>query len=202
MPDVVNINGEITPVENARISVLDHGFLFGDSVYETIRTYIHKLFLFSKHFDRLTRSAAALHLPLPWDREKTFSEIQRTIDAAQHPMESRVRLIVTRGTGGLGPDPDSCQSPNAIIFVAPLVELDAAIYETGVGVVISSLYRSVQLADAKTGNLIRQVLALREAKSAGAFEAILLTESGLISDGITSNIYIVKGNKVMTPSRE
>src|SRR5215471_4818638 len=202
MPGVISVNGTITSAEDARIPVLDHGFLFGDSVYETLRTHRHKPFLFTRHFLRMERSARNIELGLPWNREKTFQQTCRVVDAAGFTSESRIRITVTRGVGEVGPDPGTCTSPNVIVIVTPLAELPESVYENGVNVVISSFHRTIHLADAKTGNLIRTVLAQREARMAGAFEAILLTPEGLVSDGITSNVYIVKGGQIRTPSRE
>jgi len=198
---LINLNGAITDAQDARIPVLDHGFLFGDSVYETLRTYHRKPFLFTRHFARLEHSANAIHLNLPWSRERTFAEVLRTLDATD-ASELRIRVMATRGPGDLSPDPDSCADPNMIIIVGPVPQIPRQAYERGVNVRISSFYRSVQLAEAKTGNLMRQVLALREAKAAGAFEAILLTPDGQISDGISSNVYLVKNGRLRTPSRE
>jgi branched-chain amino acid aminotransferase len=198
----VNIDGVVTPIAEGKVSVLDHGFLFGDSVYETLRTYRRKPFLFSKHFARLEYSARAIHLDLPWDNRKTFAELLRALSAASNPEESRIRITVTRGVGDVGPDPDSCENPSVVIFATPLVELPGKIYEEGVEVVFSSFYRSRQLGHAKTGNLLRSVLSLREAKSAGAFDAITLTLDGKISDGITSNVYMVQGRRLLTPSHD
>jgi branched-chain amino acid aminotransferase len=104
------------------------------------------------------------------------------VDAAGFSSESRIRITVTRGVGEVGPDPGTCQAPNVIVIVTPLAELPDSIYENGVDVVISSFQRTIHLADAKTGNLIRTVLAQREARMASAFEAILLTPEGWISD--------------------
>ena len=202
MPGLISVNGTITDAEDARIPVLDHGFLFGDSVYETLRTHRRKPFLFTRHFIRMERSARSIELALPWSREKTFQEVCRVVDAAGMKSESRIRITVTRGEGEVGPDPASCKSPNVIVIVTPLAELPPSTYENGVEVMISSFHRTIHLADAKTGNLIRTVLAQREARMAGAFEAILLTPEGIISDGITSNVYLVKDRRIMTPSRE
>jgi branched-chain amino acid aminotransferase len=202
MPGVISVNGTITSAEDARIPVLDHGFLFGDSVYETLRTHRHKPFLFTRHFIRMERSARSIELALPLSREKTFQEVCRLVDAAGFSSEARIRITVTRGVGEVGPDPGTCASPNVIVIVTPLAELPESVYENGVEVVISSFHRTIHLADAKTGNLIRTVLAQREARMAGAFEAILLTSEGLISDGITSNVYLVKDKTIFTPSRE
>ena len=161
----ININGVITPPENATISVLDHGLLFGDSVYETVRTYQGKPFLFSRHFARLQHSAQGLHLNLPWSREKTFEEIRRTL----LPGECRVRLVVTRGVGGLAADPETCTDPATIIIVVPLVALPPEVYSAGVEVTISSVRRSQRMADIKTGSLVHQVLASSEAKGKEGF---------------------------------
>jgi branched-chain amino acid aminotransferase len=202
MPALININGAMSAPEDARIPVLDHGFLFGDSVYETLRTYRRKPFLFAKHFARLEHSAAAIYLQLPWTKDRMLSEVRRAIDAAGNEWEFRIRIIVTRGVGELNLDPSSCASPNVIIVVTELPVVPPAVYEKGVDAVISSVHRIPQFGASKTGNLIRQVLALREAKTKSAFEAILLTPDGKVSDGITSNIYLVKGKTLLTPSLE
>jgi branched-chain amino acid aminotransferase len=191
----INIDGVITGPEEAVIPVLDHGLLFGDSVYETLRTYNGKPFLFSRHFARLEHSANALHLKLPWSKSKTLDEIHRTLLHG----ECRIRVMVTRGVGDLAPDIETCTDPKPIIIVVPLVALPARIYQDGVDVTISSVRRSARFADIKTGSLIHQVLARREARLKHAFEAILLTADDKLSDGITSNIYIVRDGKLMTP---
>src|SRR5947207_5496874 len=105
MSGVVSVNGVITAAEDARIPVLDHGFLFGDSVYETLRTHRYKPFLFTRHFFRMERSARSIELQLPWSREKTFAEVRRTTGAAGMSSEWRIRLTITRGVGDVGPDP-------------------------------------------------------------------------------------------------
>lgn len=199
---LVNINGVITPMSEGRIPVLDHGFLFGDSIYETMRTYNQKPLLFSRHFERLRKSARAVFMDLPSTREELHAETLRTIKAAGSATEHRVRITITRGTGDETPNPNSCVAPNVIIFATPLPAIPAVIYEKGVEVIVSSFYRSRQLGDAKTGNLLRSVLATREAKAAGAFEAITLTSEGKISDGITANVYLIQGSTLLTPSAE
>jgi branched-chain amino acid aminotransferase len=190
------------PITDGRIPVLDHGFLFGDSIYETLRTYGQKPFLFSRHFERLRRSARAVFMDLPWSREQMYAEVLRTVAAAGSSTEHRIRVTVTRGAGDVSPDPASCDASSTIIFVTPLAALPQTVYDQGVEVIVSSFYRSRQLGDAKTGNLLRSVLALREAKAAGAFEAITLTSERKISDGITSNIYLVQDSTLLTPSAE
>jgi branched-chain amino acid aminotransferase len=202
VPGVVSIDGILSPISEGRIPVLDHGFLFGDNVYETLRTYNQKPFLFSRHFERLRRSARAVFMTLPFNREELLDETRRTIRAAGDATEHRIRITITRGAGDVSPDPGSCDTPTVIVFATPLAALPPEIYDKGVEVIVSSFYRSRQLGDAKTGNLLRAVLAMREARAAGAFEAITLTSEGKISDGITSNICLIQGSTLLTPSVE
>jgi branched-chain amino acid aminotransferase len=202
MQTYVNINGAITTADKASISVFDHGFLFGDSVYESFRTCHRKPFLFSRHFHRLERSARGIFLELPWSKEQFRSEIIRTVEAAAHPGESKVRLIVTRGTGDVAADPETCTAPAVVIIVTPFRELSPAIYSEGVEITISSIPRGGMAGELKTGNLLHQVLATREANLRGVHDAILLTVDGYISDGIASNIYMVQGSTLKTPGAE
>jgi branched-chain amino acid aminotransferase len=199
MPTRINVNGVIAGPEDAKISVLDHGLLFGDSVYETLRTYNGKPFLFSRHFARLEHSAEAIDLRLPWTRSRTLEEIRKTLFSVG---ECRIRLIFTRGVGDVAADVETCTDPVPIIIVVPLVASPERIYKEGVEVVISTVRRSSRFADLKTGSLIHQVLARREAKAKHAYEAILLTADEKVSDGITSNIYIVRDGKLLTPSHD
>lgn len=198
MPARININGVITGAGEAKIPVLDHGLLFGDSVYETLRTYQGKPFLFSRHFARLEYSARGIDLRLPWSKPETLAQIRQTLI----PGECRIRLMITRGIGEVSADPETCTDPSVVIIVVPLAAPPEHIYNEGVDVVISSVRRSARFADIKTGSLIHQVLALREAKSRGAFEAILLTAGDKLSDGITSNIYLVRDGTLLTPSHD
>jgi branched-chain amino acid aminotransferase len=202
MSILLNLNGVITPPEDAKISVLDHAVLFGDSVYETVRTYNGRPFLFSRHFARLQHSAERVHLVLPWSKEAIRGEVQRTLESKGYPGESRIRVMVTRGAGALNLDIETTAGPSLIIIVVPLQELPPARYRDGVNVVISSVRRGRRLADIKTGSLIHQVLAFNEAKAKKAFEAILLTDEGHLSDGITSNIYLVEDQRLLTPSHD
>lgn len=198
MPTRININGVITAAEDAKIPVLDHGVLFGDSVYETLRTYSGKPFLWTRHFARLEQSANGIDMKLPRTKFEILEEIRRTL----LPGECRIRLLITRGVGDVSADPETCSGPAVIIIVVPLIAPPESIYREGVDVVISSVRRSPRFADIKTGSLIHQVLARREANLKSAYEAILLTADGKLSDGITSNIYMVRDGTLLTPGRE
>lgn len=202
MPTRVNINGTIVAPDQAMISVFDHGFLFGDSVYEAFRTYRGKPFLFTRHHDRLEISARGIYLDLPWKLERMRSEVLRTIDAANNPGDSKVRLIVTRGAGDVNASPETCADPRVIIIVEPLPEFPVKMYSEGVKMTVSSVTRGGMVAAYKTGNLMHQVLASREARDRGAYDAILLTADGFMSDGISCNIYMVQGSIIKTPGSE
>jgi branched-chain amino acid aminotransferase len=202
MPIRINVNGVITPPEEARIPVLDHGFLFGDSIYETLRTYQGKPFLFSRHYTRLEHSAHGIYLKLPNTRDEVLRQIRLTLDATGNEGESRIRLIVTRGTGDLSPYTETSADPSTVIIVSPLGEIPASVYADGVDVLISQFKRGANFADVKTGSLIQQVLASREAKTANVYESVLTTPEGYLSDGITSNVYMVRDGRILTPSRE
>src|SRR5207244_8189984 len=142
--------------------------------------------------------AEGMQLEPPWTQEETLNDVQRTLV----PGECRIRLVITRGIGQLSAGTETCTDPTPIIIVVALIGPPERVYREGVDVVISSVRRSGRFADIKSGSLIHQVLALREAKSKGAFEAILLTDGGKLSDGITSNIYLVGDGTLLTPSHD
>jgi branched-chain amino acid aminotransferase len=202
MPTRVNINGTISASEEARVSVFDHGFLYGDSIYESFRTYRKRPILFERNFARLEKAACGISLQVPWSAEKLRTEVYRTIDAANNVGESLVRIIVTRGEGDLTPDPDSCDRPNILIIALPLHAPADNLYRDGISIIISGLKRDTHIASIKTGNLIHQVLGAQEASAKNAVEAIFLTPDGYVSDGTRSNIYFVKDDDVLTPASE
>ena len=202
MPARVNLDGRISCPDQARIPVLDHGFLYGDSIYESFRTYRGGPILFERNFARLRRAAGDVGLALPWTEDALRQEVLRTLDDAANADESLVRIIVTRGVGELAPDPDTCAQPSTAIIVLPLQALPERLYREGVAIVYSELKRDAHIASIKTGNLIHQVLGARQARRAGAVEAIFLTPDGFVSDGTRSNIYFVLDGRVVTPSTD
>lgn len=202
MPARVNLDGRISCPADARIPILDHGFLYGDSIYESFRTYRRGPILFERNFARLSRAAGDIGLELPWTEAALKREVLRTLDDAANADESLVRIIVTRGVGELVPDPATCPRPSTAIIVLPLAAPAEHLYRDGVAVIFYELKRDAHIASIKTGNLIHQVLGARQARNANAMEAIFLTPDGFVADGTRSNIYFVEDGRVLTPSTD
>jgi branched-chain amino acid aminotransferase len=204
MPTRVNINGRIVDSNEATIPVFDHGFLYGDSVYESFRTYSGAPILVDRNFARLESAAATIGLTLPWDRTRLANEIMATLAAARggpdDPLEWMVRIVVTRGVGEPTPDPASCGTPSVLIMALPLKPPTPEMYRDGVMITFSNLRRDAHVASIKTGNLIHQVLGSQEARRKNAYETIFLTAEGHVSDGTRSNVYFVRDGVVWTPS--
>jgi len=204
MPIRVHIGGSICPPEEAKVSVFDRGFLYGDSVYETIGTFQGRLFAARDHLDRLERSAERIGLRTP-PRASIEKAMAETIAAAGFP-ESRVRVILTRGAGKLDLDPASIDDTQLVIMVFPLGAPTPEMYDKGVAVAIVSITRNSPAAmdpKVKSGNYLNNVLALGEARRRSkAYEAILCGGDGSIAEGSTSNIFAVIAGEVRTPPPE
>lgn len=206
--ELANVNGAVTPIDRACIPAIDHGFLYGDGVYETIRTYERRPFSLSGHLERLERSAAAIRLVLPWSREEVGSAVAGTLASARasEPLfdgEFAIRIMVTRGTGPLGYDPELCPRPSLVVLVTRLRETTEQEREVGVPAVIASIRRNpIEALDPriKSSNLLNNILAAQQARDAGAVEAILFSMSGFLAEGTLSNVFFVKDGRVMTPS--
>jgi len=201
MPDIVNVNGTITPAAQAVIPVLDHGFLYGDGVYETLRTYGGRAALVDRHLARLDKSCRMIRVKnLPAPRIK--DELSRTLSAAGNE-ESYIRIMVTRGTGAIGYESSLQLEPSLVIIVLPLKRIPEETYERGVKLVIGSRRRNpVDSLDPaiKSCNLLNNVLAHLEAQDARASETILLNTRGLVAEGSHTNVFFVKGGVLRTPA--
>jgi len=201
---LANINGTIEPLANARIPVTDHGFLYGDSVYETLRTYARLPFLVEEHLARLERSARAIRLRLPWDRDHVRNEIARTLAAADPDGgELVIRLLATRGAGPMGYNLESCVSPSLVILVFGLHPPPDAHRESGIAAVVSSVRRNpIESLDPriKSSNLLNNLLAAQDARDAGADEAFLFNTAGHLAEGTMTNVFLVSGGRLLTPS--
>jgi len=214
MPSIVNIDGLLGPPGEARISVFDRGFLYGDSVYEVVRTYRGHPFELAAHLRRLAHSAERIGLELRWEARRTAAELLRTLEAARgedppdpaaapwNAGERYARIVMTRGAGEIGLDPALAVDPKAIVIVQPLRAPPLAAYREGVKVcVVGVEHVPPQAVDptAKTGNYLSHVLALREARAQGAHEALMLDRDGFATEGTTSNVFAVRGGAVLTP---
>jgi len=201
--EVANVNGRIGAVDSASVSVSDHGFLYGESVYETIRTYERRPFLLPAHLARLQRSAASIHLPLPWPLDELQSRILATLRASTHDGEFAVRVVATRGDGPFGYDPALCPRPNLVILARRLKEPAAGTLENGVSAATASIRRNpIEALDPriKSSNLLNNILAAHEARRAGVDEALLLNTSGHLAESTMSNVFLVRDGRLMTPS--
>jgi len=199
----VHIEGRICPPEEAKVSVFDRGFLYGDSVYETIGTMYGRLFALAEHLTRLERSAERIGLRVP-PRPAIERAVVDTVRAAEN-VESRVRIVLTRGAGQLDLDPASVDDTQLIVIVTPLQPPSPAMYEAGVSVAIVSVLRNSPRAmdpAIKSGNYLNSVLALGEARRLGAYEALLCAGDGTVAEGASSNVFVVKQARVLTPALE
>ena len=138
----VNVNGRISDGETAAVPVFDHGFLYGEGVYETLRTYNRRPFLLQRHFDRLHASAAAIGLAIPLGDREFAARIDDTAAAAPVAGECYIRLLVTRGVGELSYDPGVCGKPTVVIIVKPHAETPAETRARGIGIIVSSVMRN------------------------------------------------------------
>jgi branched-chain amino acid aminotransferase len=197
----VCIDGRIVDSAEARVSVFDRGFLYGDSVFEVFRTYGGVPFAEREHLERLARSAERLMIPMPVSIETLSSEVRATLDAAGEG-QWYVRVVVTRGSGPLTYDPSTATEPLRVIIAAPLSAPPPERYERGIAVTIVSASRptdDARAAGAKASNYLANLLAAHEAKQRGALEALVLGKGGQILEGTSSNIFIVKEGGVRTP---
>ncbi len=190
MSTVVNIDGRLVSQDEAYISVFDRGFLYGDSIYEVIRTYGGEPFELRAHLERLE------------------TEVRRTIGAADNVAEGRetyVRVVVSRGAGEIGLDPALAEHPRTVIMARPLTAPPLEAYRHGVEVAIVGVQRVAQAAvdpAAKTGNYLNNLLALKEARDRGAYEAVMLDSQGRITEGSTSNLFVVRQGTLVTTPRD
>jgi branched-chain amino acid aminotransferase len=206
MAATVNVNGRITPEHEAVIPVFDHGFLYGEGIYETMRTYDGRLFLYERHLRRLRNSARLIDLALPFTDDELATRIHETIAAASlDGAEAYVRVLVTRGVGELTYDPKATPTPSWVIIVKPLVPPSAETYECGVRVVFVDVVRNHPQSVnpmIKSNNLMNSALAAQEALKRGGFEAVMRNYRGELTECTQSNLFIVKNGAAITPPLE
>jgi len=202
MSATVNVNGRISPERDAMISVFDHGFLYGEGIYETMRTYHQRPFLFDRHMRRLRQSARMIELPVPFTDAELAAQIADTQAAAHIAGEAYVRVLVTRGVGELTYDPKATPNPSVVIIVKPHIDPAAEVYEQGVRVVIVDIVRNHPNSVnpmIKSNNLMNSALAMQEALRTDAFEGVMRNFRGELTECTTANLFIVKNGIALTP---
>lgn len=198
------IDGRLRSPSEQVVSVFDRGFLYGDSVFETLRTYGGRLFAPDEHFARLEESARRVFIPMPVGRAQLHAEVSEALGAAASS-ESYVRVMVTRGEGALGLDPASATRPLRVVLVTPLHTPAPESYVTGAAAVT---YRTQRVIDgsgaegAKIGNYLSSVLAMRVAAQAKAVEALLIDAAGRVVEGASSNVFVVQRGTLVTAPLE
>lgn len=200
----IYLNGKIIPAKEAVVSVFDHGFLYGDGVYETIRVYDRVIFMLDEHLRRLYRSASMIGLTLPPEIDSLKISIYETL-IANALRNAYIRLTVSRGHGPIGLDPDLCPEPTTVIFAQELKEYPRAFYEKGINLIISETRRNIKEAinpQIKSLNFLNNILAKIEAKKRDAYEAIMLNAYGKLTEGSVSNVFFYKDGILCTPSLE
>ncbi len=206
MTAMVNVNGRIFHEHEAVISVFDHGFLYGEGVYETLRTYSGRLFLYDRHVRRLRNSARMMELAIPFTDDALNRHISDTMGATKlGGKEAYVRVLVTRGLGELSYDLKATPKPSWVIIVKPLVEPSAEIYEHGCKVALVDVIRNHPKSVnpmIKSNNLMNQALAAQQAIQRRAFDAVMRNNGGELTECATSNLFIVRNDVVLTPPIE
>ena len=208
MAAMVNVNGHISGDREAVVPALDHGFLYGEGVYETLRTYNERPFLLDRHLRRLRTSAEMINLRVPLSDDQFDARIADTARAAATRLahagtEWYIRILLTRGVGELTYDPAACPTPSVVIIVKPFEPPTAEAYEQGVTVALVSTIRNHPAAVnplIKSNNLLNNALAMQEAVKRGAFEGIMRNYRGELSECTQSNFFVVKNGQALTPA--
>jgi len=198
---LVYVDGEHYPKSQAKVSVFDHGLLYGDGVFEGIRAYNGVVFKLQEHIERLYRSARVILLDIPLRKEEMIEALLETL-RKNNLRDAYIRLVVTRGAGDLGLDPRKCSKPSVIIITDVIKLHSTKAKENGLRAMIVWVKRDPVDAtshEVKSLNYMNSILAKMEANIAGFDEAICLDKNGYVSEGVAENLFIVKGGKIITP---
>ncbi len=203
--ELVSINGEIFKPSKAKVSVFDRGFLYGDSVYEVARRYDGVFFGLEDHIDRMFYSASRIGLDLKKTKRDYISEIYRVAEVSGLD-NAYMRIVVTRGEGGINLDPNSSDNINCVIFMRGAEKfIVPENYKNGLDIITAVTERNTKKAtdpNVKSGNYLNSVLALGEAKKSKSHDAIMVDRDGFVTEGTTWNFYIVKKGVVITPPED
>src|SRR5947208_5034358 len=197
----IYIDGKYCGEKNAKISVFDHGLLYGDGIFEGIRAYHRRVFKLKEHIDRLFYSAKAILLNIPMSHEEMSRAVVATCRENQIK-DGYIRLIVTRGVGGLGLNPNRCKQPSVIIIADKIQLYPVEMYERGLDIITVPTVRNLHTAlnpAIKWLNYLNKILAKIEANNGGCEEAIMLNSEGYVSECTGDNIFIVKAGQMFTP---
>ncbi|ANM30849.1 branched-chain amino acid aminotransferase [Acidobacteria bacterium Mor1] len=198
---LIYLDGKLVPKEEAKISVFDHGFLYGDGCFEGIRVYDGNIFRLEEHIDRLYESAKTLALDIPLSHAEMTQAVLDTV-AANQKRDVYVRLVVSRGFGDLGIDPDKCPKPTVVVIADDISLYPQKFYDEGIALVTASVRRiPMQCLDPriKSLNYLNNILAKIEAKKAGCVEAIMLNIRGRVAECTADNLFIMKNGELKTP---
>ncbi len=198
----VYLNDTFVPESEARVSVFDHGYLYGDGIFETLRAYSGFILRLQDHLVRLFDSARGLSMRLPWDREQLASILTACLKVNGYD-NAVLRLTISRGMGPPGLDPDLCKTPTLVVLTRPFTGYPETLYERGISLALVKVQKNLPQAidpQIKSANYLNNILAKIEAKKAGADEAILLNHQGYLTEGTVSNLFFVNQGKLCTPS--
>lgn len=201
MAQWIYLNDQLVAKEDAKVSVYDHGFLYGDGVFEGIRVYGGNIFRLEQHLDRLYDSAKAILLDIPHTPAEMTKIIVDTV-CANELDDAYIRLVVSRGVGNLGLDPFTCHRPGVIVIVEPLALYPKELYETGLNIVTVATRRSradILSPKLKSLNYLNNILVKIEAHLAGVSEALMLNTEGYVAEGSGDNIFVIRGGELWTP---
>lgn len=197
----IYIDGQLHSEENAKVSVFDHGLLYGDGIFEGIRAYNGRVFRLEEHIQRLFQSAKAILLTIPLTRQEVCDAVVKTCHA-NNLRDGYIRLLVTRGPGGLGLNPNRCKTPSVIIIADKIQLYPVEFYEKGLTIVTVATTRNLHNAlnpAIKSLNYLNNILAKIEANNAGVEEAIMLNAEGYVAECTGDNIFLIKGDQLLTP---
>lgn len=201
MSRIIFMNDRLVPEEQAVVSVFDHGLLYGDGVFEGLRSYSGKVFRIDAHLDRLYDSARAICLTIPLAKEAVAKAVNDTL-AANGLADGYVRLVVTRGAGSLGLDPNKTKHPQVIVIADTISLYPREFYEKGLRIVTAATQRTHSAALSpriKSLNYLNNIMAKLEGLQAGCVEALMLNHQGEVAECTGDNVFIVRGGRVLTP---
>ncbi|HKY70801.1 MAG TPA: aminotransferase class IV [Nitrospira sp.] len=200
----IYLNDRFVKEEEALVSVFDHGFLYGDGVYETIRSYGDKIFMRDQHLSRLQRSADAIGLTVPKvDWPTLFHESMARNGVGNERTDAYIRITISRGKGDIGLDPALCPTPTVVVMTQALKSPPSERYRTGVSLVVARTRRNLPSAldpQIKATNFLNNIQAKREALAAGVFDCVLLNWEGHVTECTVSNVFFVRSGRLCTPA--